>query len=340
MSFSQSEIKSLNEPGVYKITCLPSNKHYVGSTIRKIHQRFSEHLYELEKGIHKNPYMQNSWNKYGADNFKFDILEVTPFVEERETFWIKELDCCNPEKGFNINPNATGFWNRTPEQLQRRSEKSQATLKLSFEYGRKVKSGEISIEDVPKKHLQGVNHFLNKKDPWNKGLTKAKGMDYNYLKGIKRNYTEKWDKFMDDNRKRLRESAENILVYDYNANFIGEWECAMDIERFSIENPNHFPMLIRNKAGRNGYPPTVLKSYNVGSVCLKKCAHYKGLIFRYKSDTSEVLPLSEIELTSRGRFKRQLLNENPVNSGNGETPNPEPSIVNENSSNNEGATHS
>lgn len=339
MSFSQSEIKSLNEPGVYKITCVPSNKHYVGSTIRRIHQRFSEHLYELEKGIHKNPYMQNSWNKYGADSFKFDILEVTPFVEERETFWMKELDCCNPEKGFNINPNATGFWNRTPEQIKSKSEKAQATLKLSFEYSKKVKSGEISIEEVPKKHLRGVNHFLNKKT-WNKGLTKEMGVDYSFLKGLKRNYTDKWKTHMENNRQRIRATAENILVYDPQLNFLGEFECAMDIERLSIENPNHFPVILRNKEGRNGYPPTVLKSYNVGAVCLKKKKHYKGLIFRFKSDTSELLPLSEIELTSRGRFKRQLLNDNSVNSGNGEIPNPEPSITNENKSSDEGATHS
>lgn len=50
--------------GVYKITCLPTNMIYIGSS-NNILKRWDNHRWLLRHNKHNNNYLQNSWNKYG-----------------------------------------------------------------------------------------------------------------------------------------------------------------------------------------------------------------------------------------------------------------------------------
>ena len=59
---------------IYKITNIINNKIYIGSAI-DTYNRFSKHKSQLNKNKHHNSYLQNSWNKYGEQNFKFEIIE-------------------------------------------------------------------------------------------------------------------------------------------------------------------------------------------------------------------------------------------------------------------------
>jgi hypothetical protein len=56
--------------GVYQIKNLVSGKSYIGSS-NIIQKRWTQHRRELRAGIHFNPKLQNAWNKYGEENFKF-----------------------------------------------------------------------------------------------------------------------------------------------------------------------------------------------------------------------------------------------------------------------------
>lgn len=91
--------------GIYKIECLPTKKIYIGMS-KRIHRRWSEHRNELRKNKHTNSYLQNSWNKYGENSFKFSIIEELPkeksLLENREKFWIKLFDSTNNNFGFNV----------------------------------------------------------------------------------------------------------------------------------------------------------------------------------------------------------------------------------------------
>jgi len=60
--------------GIYKITNIVNNKLYIGQTIR-MKARWKEHKKELNDGSHNNIHLQNSWNKYSQDNFKFEVIE-------------------------------------------------------------------------------------------------------------------------------------------------------------------------------------------------------------------------------------------------------------------------
>lgn len=59
--------------GIYKIENTINKKVYIGQS-NNILIRFSNHKYELNSNKHSNSHLQRAWNKYGRENFIFDIL--------------------------------------------------------------------------------------------------------------------------------------------------------------------------------------------------------------------------------------------------------------------------
>lgn len=66
---------------IYKIENLVNGKFYIGSTIRPTYIRKYEHFSELRNDEHANSYLQRSFNKYGENNFKLEILETFKFPD-------------------------------------------------------------------------------------------------------------------------------------------------------------------------------------------------------------------------------------------------------------------
>jgi group I intron endonuclease len=62
--------------GVYRITCKPTGKIYIGSTSVGFVKRWNHHKHQLRRNTHDSKYLQNSWNKYGPEAFDFEILVV------------------------------------------------------------------------------------------------------------------------------------------------------------------------------------------------------------------------------------------------------------------------
>ena len=82
-----------NKSGIYQIRNLVNNKIYVGSA-SDFYERKSQHFSLLKYGKH-NQKLQNSYNKYGKDNFVFEVIE---FVEDKnklleyEQYWIDKFN--------------------------------------------------------------------------------------------------------------------------------------------------------------------------------------------------------------------------------------------------------
>lgn len=66
-----------NISGIYKIENLINGKIYIGSCIN-LYTRYHNHISKLNRDIHPNKYLQNSYNKYGAENFNITILVRCP----------------------------------------------------------------------------------------------------------------------------------------------------------------------------------------------------------------------------------------------------------------------
>jgi group I intron endonuclease len=88
--------------GVYKITNIITKEFYIGSSKRLDYRRWG-HLHKLRKNKHKNRHLQDSYNQYGEQAFKFEILEITNenVLKQKEQYY---LDTLNPS--FNICKNA------------------------------------------------------------------------------------------------------------------------------------------------------------------------------------------------------------------------------------------
>ena len=89
--------------GIYLITCLTTTKVYIGSS-KNIYERWKAHKRMLRRGNHDNIHFQRAWNKYGENDFLFEIWEKTEKLQERETYWIYAFDAVS--SGFNIDAEA------------------------------------------------------------------------------------------------------------------------------------------------------------------------------------------------------------------------------------------
>ena len=99
--------------GIYKIENKVNGKFYIGSAVH-FSNRKSDHFRRLRLNTHKNIYLQNSYNKYGKDNFIMVLIEKC----EKEELPIREqyyIDSLNPD--YNICIKVEGRWglNHTEE---------------------------------------------------------------------------------------------------------------------------------------------------------------------------------------------------------------------------------
>lgn len=87
--------------GVYQIRNLVNGKVYIGST-KVFRRRASQHHTSLKTGRHRNKHLLGSWNKYGEQNFIFEVLIPVHGNESQ----IREAEQKVLEKLF-----AEGAWN-------------------------------------------------------------------------------------------------------------------------------------------------------------------------------------------------------------------------------------
>ena len=107
----------MKKQGIYLIQNLVNNKKYYGSSLN-LSKRLNEHKRTLRLGQHDNKHLQNSWNKYTEDNFKFEIVEEVPLIEgieennrnlrNIETEYIQKYKTYLPEYGYNFIPGGIG----------------------------------------------------------------------------------------------------------------------------------------------------------------------------------------------------------------------------------------
>lgn len=118
--------------GIYKWTNIVNNKVYIGKSSNII-RRKTEHLYTLRNNKHRNHYLQNSFNKYGEDCFKFEIVELCDEddLNEREEYYIKLYKTLDKKYGYNLMEN-DGRNNRHSQETKKKMSASHSGKKKSI----------------------------------------------------------------------------------------------------------------------------------------------------------------------------------------------------------------
>jgi group I intron endonuclease len=133
---------------IYRIVNVINGKCYYGSTINA-ETRWKTHIYSLKKNKHHNIHLQRSWNKYGEDNFIFEIVEID--IPKNELFLIEQNYINKNIDGYNLGSagggdNITNHPNKN-EIIEKRSKKIRENVSNLSEHERKIKWGKNKKEN-------------------------------------------------------------------------------------------------------------------------------------------------------------------------------------------------
>ena len=129
----QDHVSVFNIMYIYLIENLISNKKYVGKCSR---------IPEKSKAYYgSGTYIKSAIKKYGKQNFKKEILEKCEsekLLNERERYWIKELNTISPI-GYNLTTGGEEGKKLSPESIKKLSEKNKLLIgPLNSRWGKKL----------------------------------------------------------------------------------------------------------------------------------------------------------------------------------------------------------
>jgi len=198
---------------IYKIKNKVNNKIYIGKSL------INDPDY-LGSGISIN----NAIKKYGKENFQKEVLEVCENEEvlnEREKFWIKELNTTNRKIGYNIAEGGNG-----------------GNTRLGYDnselinYYKKISNGVINSEKYKKfvesrkgKKNQNISNKLKELYQSGKLTTWNKGIKTREETKIKISLKNLGKKLSEDAKKKISESKfVGVTMMDINNNIIKNFD--------------------------------------------------------------------------------------------------------------------
>ena len=91
--------------GIYAIVNKINGKKYIGSS-SNIKKRINKHFYLLKSNKHFSHHLQNSWNKYGPENFDWHIVCAVDDVNcllDVEQKYLDDMQVWEREYGYNVS---------------------------------------------------------------------------------------------------------------------------------------------------------------------------------------------------------------------------------------------
>ena len=226
-----------NQCGVYLIKNKITGDCYVGSSVN-IYKRSSGHKSKLLANKHSNQHLQNAINKYGIENFCFEILELCDKeeVRKKEGFYITTL-----KPHYNIDIVLETGVREVAEETR---------LKIG------IKSAEKFINN-PELKLKLINSRKDK-PVWNKDKINIYSEEtlQKMREGAKnRTYSEKHkDAFLKGSQEARERRKKSILQIDMDNNIVKEWSSLKEAANsFNCKSAGNIYSGIKYNKIRYGY---------------------------------------------------------------------------------------
>ncbi len=119
--------------GIYKIINTITNDFYIGSSVQ-LNIRKKQHFSQLINNIHNNKYLQNSFNKYGLNNFIFEIISICPseYCLKLEQWFI---DTLNPKYNQLLKAgNSLGYKHNNQSLIKLKEQNKDYCSKILYQY--------------------------------------------------------------------------------------------------------------------------------------------------------------------------------------------------------------
>jgi len=266
--------------GIYKIENIVNGKIYIGQSIN-LYIRLLGHKNTLKSNKHFNRYLQRSWNKYGEDNFTFEILEECDIndLNDKERYWIEKYDSCNRLKGYNIDHGGNrdymsdehklnmsiaknGVHNKTPSvyitylemlEILKRSSKNKKILLFAMLVYSKRYANEDGVFNMSYKHMlettgikerKTLTGIVNKFDRL--GIIKRVTKDSN----ITNSYKVTFNTYRNDDKIFVIKENDNCRE-SFHKCILG-WFDKSEIEKFC--GRRHYEEIIKSKSGILTHP--------------------------------------------------------------------------------------
>jgi group I intron endonuclease len=237
--------------GIYSIKNLFNNKRYIGYTIL-FEKRFKQHFKSLKGNYHINSHLQNAYNKYGSNNFIFEILEVIENIDSIEILKNKEIKLIKQYDSYNNGYNLTKGGNGS------------STFVLIYQFEIINKNNQIRFKfDRTYDGKESLKRHLNYNHPKQlvEGTTKSKEYSdkYIFLDEIERsklNTNEEINKYLlkkykkiqsrlsssynlknyKPSKEKYKEMAKNrekkVYQFDLEGNILNIWDSLKEVSSF------------------------------------------------------------------------------------------------------------
>lgn len=199
--------------GIYKIT-INDYYIYIGQSAN-IERRRNSHLNKLKQNIHCNKKIQNIYNKYPT-TIKFEVIEYCDVdkLNEREAFYIQQLNTFNTKHGLNMDLGGFGH-----HKYKTQEEAEVATLKRYKDYYNthieKIREYSKQYRKTHEKELKEYceQRYINNKE---KIKEKCKQWCYNNMKKVSeihKQYRKTHEKELKEYSKQwYRNNKKRILI--------------------------------------------------------------------------------------------------------------------------------
>ncbi len=231
--------------GIYTITNLINGKIYIGYTIN-FYNRWASHKSTLILNNHVNKYLQRTFNKYGINNFKFEILEECDleYLASQENYWVQMLCTYNPKYGYNSksthpnnkpSPSITtiekirlgNLGKKRSDEVKKKISLSSKGRRLGIPHTQETKS---KISKSRKGRCSGKDNYFYGKTHNNevkKKMSEAK--QGKYIGKNNPNFGNIWNVEQRENLSKQRKIK--IIQMELNGSFIRGWDSADDASK-------------------------------------------------------------------------------------------------------------